>query len=124
MKMIPDELRKKLGKEFSQVQIKEGLKRLEWIIRVRDHGEDNQTVLSELGIKLSPSSYRKYKSKLDLYGIRGLIPKKVPMWKFTPEVRAYAKGVATSESTGLTASQVTSSPSFRMGTSCFIKSKD
>jgi hypothetical protein len=27
--------------------------------------------------------YRKYKSKLDLYGIRGLIPKKVPRWKFT-----------------------------------------
>ena len=41
---------------------------------------------------MSAASYRKYKTKLDLYGIRGMIPKKVPQWKFTAEVRAYANG--------------------------------
>jgi hypothetical protein len=73
---------------------------------VRDRGEDNQIVLNELGIELSPNSYRKYKSKLNLYGIRGLIPKNVPRWKFTSEVRTYAKGVMTVKPTGLTAGQL------------------
>ena len=106
MKAIPETLKEELAKEFTQEQIEEGYKRFEWIIRVRDRGEDNQTVLNELGIELSPNSYRKYKSKLDLYGIRGLIPKKVPRWKFTNEVRSYAKGVMTTKPNGLTASQL------------------
>ena len=106
MKVIPETLKEELAKEFTQEQIEEGYKRLEWIIRVRDRGEDNQTVLNELGIELSPNSYSKYKSKLDLYGIRGLIPKKVPRRKFTNEVRSYAKGVMTVKPNGLTASQL------------------
>jgi hypothetical protein len=106
MKAIPERLKEALAREFTQEQIKEGFKRFEWIIRVRDRGEDNQTVLNELGIELSPNSYRKYKSKLDLYGIRGLIPKKVPRRKFTNEVRSYAKGVMTAKTNGLTASQL------------------
>jgi hypothetical protein len=36
--------------EFSPDQIKEGRKRLEWVIRVRDHGENCQVVLDELGV--------------------------------------------------------------------------
>ena len=106
MNAIPETLKEELAIEFTQEQIEEGDKRLQWIIRVRDRGEDNQTVLKELGIELSPNSYRKYKSKLDLYGIRGLIPKKVPSWKFTSEVRAYAKGVVAGKPTGLTAGQL------------------
>jgi hypothetical protein len=106
MKAIPATLKEALAKEFTQEQIEEGFRRLEWIIRVRDRGEDNQTVLNELGIVLSPSGYRKYKSKLDLYGIRGLIPKKVSRRKFTNEVRSYAKGVMTAKPNGLTASQL------------------
>ena len=91
---IADKVRRELEEQFSPEQVEEGLRRLEWIVRVRDRGEDCQTVLNELGIALSVHSYRKYKRKLDLYGIRGLIPKKVPRWKFTPEVRAYARGAA------------------------------
>ena len=94
MRKIPGKLMNALSDEFSQDQIKEGRKRLEWIMRVRDHGEDCQVVLDELGLDLSLNSYRNYKSKLDLYGVRGLIPKTVPRWKFTSEVRAYVRGVA------------------------------
>jgi len=94
MRKIPERLMNALSEEFSPDQIEEGRKRLEWVMRVRDHGEDCQVVLDELGLDLKSGSYRNYKSKLDLYGVRGLIPKKVPRWKFTPEVRAYVRGVA------------------------------
>jgi hypothetical protein len=60
----------------------------------------------KLGIEMSPNSYRKYKAKLDLYGVRGLIPKKVPRWKFTAEVRACARGVAAAKPVGLAANQL------------------
>ncbi|MEA3282725.1 MAG: PocR ligand-binding domain-containing protein [Euryarchaeota archaeon] len=83
MRKIPKELMNALSDEFSSDQIEEGHKRLEWIIRVRDRGEDCQVVLDELGLDLSSNSYRKYKGIVDIYGIRGLIPKKVPRWKFT-----------------------------------------
>ena len=112
MKKIPEKLMNALSDEFSPDQIEEGRKRLEWVVRVRDRGEDCQVVLNELGLDLSPSSYRNYKSKLDLYGIRGLIPKTVPRWKFTPAVRSYVKGVADGRSlvdaglSGLTGNQV------------------
>ncbi len=94
MRKIPEKLMNALSDEFSPDRIEEGRKRFEWVVRVRDRGEDCQVVLDELGLDLSPSSYRKYKSKLDLYGVRGLIPKTVPRWKFTPEVRSYIRGVA------------------------------
>jgi len=55
MKAIPETLKEELAREFTQEQIEEGYKRLEWIIRVRDRGEDNQTVLNELGIERSPN---------------------------------------------------------------------
>jgi hypothetical protein len=103
---ITEKMRRELEEQYSPEQVEEGLKRLEWVIRVRDRGEDCQAVLDELGIALSVHSYRKYKGKLDLYGIRGLIPKKVPRWKFTLEVRAYAKGVATGKTAGLSARQL------------------
>ena len=48
---------------FLRIRLK-GSKRLEWIMRVRDRGEDCQIVLDELGLDLSPSSYRKYKGIL------------------------------------------------------------
>lgn len=97
-----------LSEEFSPDQIEEGRKRLEWVMRVRDHGEDCQVVLDELGLDLKSGSYRNYKSKLDLYGVRGLIPKKVPRWKFTPEVRGVADGWSLMDcgSSGLTGSQL------------------
>lgn len=53
MKAIPETLKEELAREFTKEQIEEGFKRFEWIIRVRDRGEDNQTVLNELGIKNS-----------------------------------------------------------------------
>ena len=87
MRKIPKGLMNVLSVEFSSDQIEEDRKRLEWIMRVRDRGKDCQVVLDELGLDLSQNSYRNYKSKLDLYGVRGLIPKTVPRWKFTPEVR-------------------------------------
>jgi hypothetical protein len=59
LKAIPERLKEALAREFTQEQIEEGFKRFEWIIRVRDRGEDNQRVLNELGIELSPNSYRK-----------------------------------------------------------------
>jgi hypothetical protein len=102
---IPEKMRRELEGQFSLEQIEEGLKRLEGVIRVRDRGEDCQTVLNEPGIALCVHSYRKYKGKLDLYGIRGLIPKKVPRWNFTLEVQAYANGVATGKTAGLSARQ-------------------
>ena len=94
MRKIPKKLMNMLSDEFSSDQIEEGRKRLEWIMRVRDSGEDCQVVLDELGLDLSVNSYRNYKGLLDIYGIRGLIPKKVPRWKFTSEVRSYVRGVA------------------------------
>jgi hypothetical protein len=94
MRKIPKGLMNALSDEFSLDQIEEGRKRLDWIMRVRDRGEDCQVVLDELGLDLSSNSYRKYKGILDIYGIRGLIPKKVPRWKFTSEVRSYVRGVA------------------------------
>ena len=94
MRKIPKRLMNALSDEFSSDQIEEGRKRLDWIMRVRDRGEDCQVVLDELGLDLSSNSYRKYKGILDIYGIRGLIPKKVPRWKFTSEVRSYVRGVA------------------------------
>jgi hypothetical protein len=39
MKAIPKTLKEELAREFSQEQIEEGYKRIEWIIRVRDRGE-------------------------------------------------------------------------------------
>ena len=112
MRKIPEKLMNALSDEFSPDQIEEGRKRLEWIMRVRDRGEDRQVVLDELGLNLESGSYRNYKSKLDLYGVRGLIPKTVPRWKFTPEVRAYVRGVADgwsladTGSSGLTGNQL------------------
>lgn len=93
MRKIPKGLMNALSDEFSLDQIEEGRKRLDWIMRVRDRGEDCQVVLDELGLDLSSNSYRKYKGILDIYGIRGLIPKKVPRWKFTSEVRSYVREV-------------------------------
>jgi hypothetical protein len=73
MKAIPERLKEALAREFTQEQIKEGFKRFEWIIRVRDRGEDNQTVLNELGIELSPNLnfwlYRHYVLYLCIYAL-------------------------------------------------------
>jgi hypothetical protein len=54
MKAIPERLKEALAREFTQEQIKEGFKRFEWIIRVRDRGEDNQTVLNDLNRSSTP----------------------------------------------------------------------
>ncbi|MEA3324507.1 MAG: hypothetical protein U9Q37_05130 [Euryarchaeota archaeon] len=60
MRKIPKKLVNALSDEFSSDQIEEGRKRLEWIMRVRNRGEDCQFVLDERGLDLSSNSYRKY----------------------------------------------------------------
>jgi len=62
MRKIPKGLMNALSDEFSPNQIEEGRKRLEWVMRVRDRGEDCQVVLDELGLDLSQNSYRNYKN--------------------------------------------------------------
>ena len=44
---ISEKMRRELEEQFSPEQVEEGLRRLEWIVRVRDRGEDCQTVLNE-----------------------------------------------------------------------------
>ncbi|PXF60923.1 MAG: hypothetical protein C4B59_07090 [Candidatus Methanogaster sp.] len=60
MRKIPKKLMNALSDEFSSDQIEEGRKRLEWIMRIRDRGEDCQVVLDELDLDLSSNSYRNY----------------------------------------------------------------
>lgn len=72
MRTITDKLRKELEAEFSHERVEEGSNRFKWIILAMDCGEDSQAVLSELVIRVRPNSYRKYKAKLDLCGIRGI----------------------------------------------------
>lgn len=51
MKAIPEMLKEELAREFTQEQIEECFKRLKWITRVCDRGEDNQIVLNEKLVK-------------------------------------------------------------------------
>ncbi|PXF60971.1 MAG: hypothetical protein C4B59_06355 [Candidatus Methanogaster sp.] len=77
MGKIPKGLMNALSDEFSSNQVEEGRKRLEWIMRVRDRGEDCQVVLDELGLDLSSNSCRKYDP---LFGDASTHHQKVSRW--------------------------------------------